>query len=257
MIREVTFPVPKEAWVESGNKLLRTHHFALANRTKKQHKLVASVLGSTFPPVPLHLANGIKNRMVVTLTRICTGSLDSHDNLRTAFKSIVDAIAQWIFRGDHMGRDDDNPMVEWRFQQQQGPAKYKAITIRIEDLYEGRDVRAIKGEPPAVLSAPAAQRPARAARAATAAAQTAIKFKRAWLALPWRQEPGEEGYDVVEATSLSEMLEAPPVIDVIDPRTRRRVSLYRYAHRDPDLGGDVWLYTPVRPVAAPAQQPGR
>lgn len=36
----------------------------------------------------------------ITLTRISPGKLDAHDNLRQAFKHVLDGVCAWIVRGD-------------------------------------------------------------------------------------------------------------------------------------------------------------
>ena len=45
----------------------------------------------------------------VTLTRIAGGTLDDHDNLRAAFKHVVDEIAAWV------GVPDAHPVFSWRY----------------------------------------------------------------------------------------------------------------------------------------------
>jgi hypothetical protein len=72
----------------------------------------------------------IKLPCVVTLTRIAPRTLDAHDNLRSAFKWIVDAVADNLIPGQAAGRADDSTEITWEYKQQRGaPRKY---SVRIE-----------------------------------------------------------------------------------------------------------------------------
>lgn len=72
--------------------------------------------------------------LVVTLTRVAPRQLDSHDNLRAAFKAVVDAVAEYL------GVDDRDPRIEWRYAQAKGPA-----AVRIEFQTNVAAVRAGAG----------------------------------------------------------------------------------------------------------------
>jgi hypothetical protein len=72
----------------------------------------------------------IKLPCVVTLTRIAPRTLDAHDNLRSAFKWLADAIADNLFPGKAPGRADDSQEIIWEYKQERGaPRKY---SVRIE-----------------------------------------------------------------------------------------------------------------------------
>jgi hypothetical protein len=67
----------------------RDHWATKAKRAKKQRATVALVCRSQIgnpPALPL----------VVTLTRISRGTLDAHDNLRSALKACADGVTDWL-----------------------------------------------------------------------------------------------------------------------------------------------------------------
>jgi hypothetical protein len=64
--------------------------------------------------------------LAVTLTRIAPRALDGHDNLRAAFKPIVDGLA------DRLGVKDNDPRVSWHYAQERRGVRDYAITIRVE-----------------------------------------------------------------------------------------------------------------------------
>lgn len=69
----------------------------------------------------------------VTLTRLGGRALDEHDNLRMAFKYIVDEIADFLCPGQKKGRADDDKRIEWCYAQE----KRNILGIRIEIEWEG------------------------------------------------------------------------------------------------------------------------
>lgn len=113
----------------------REHHMARHRRAKAQRAATTLAL-KTFRH---HTAYGVKamlallgeeprlefmpsdRRLVVALTRRSPGTLDQHDNLRAALKSVVDAVASYF------GVDDSNPKLEWRYAQTKGKP-----SVRIE-----------------------------------------------------------------------------------------------------------------------------
>jgi hypothetical protein len=63
--------------------------------------------------VRLHLrGKRISLPCVVTLTRIAPGTLDAHDNLPSALKHVVDAIAT------ELGVPDNDPRITWQYAQE-------------------------------------------------------------------------------------------------------------------------------------------
>lgn len=96
---------------------LREHYMARARRAKAQRDAVGWCLRMTnAPDVPC----------TVKLIRIAPRKLDSHDNLRTAFKPAVDAIAEWLML------DDADPRITWAYGQEKGAPKVYACRIEIE-----------------------------------------------------------------------------------------------------------------------------
>jgi hypothetical protein len=90
----------------------RLHWRALDRLKREQKRLVALALWCVpRPPLPA----------VVTVTRIAPRQLDSHDNLRSAAKYVVDEIARCY------GVDDRSELYQWRYAQERGPA-----AVRIE-----------------------------------------------------------------------------------------------------------------------------
>ena len=62
---------------------------------------------------------------IVLLTRFSAGTLDAHDNLPSAFKHVVDEIADWI------GVDDGSGLVQWRYAQEKCPKGKTWITMEV------------------------------------------------------------------------------------------------------------------------------
>ena len=63
---------------------------------------------------------------VVTLTRCSAGTLDEHDNLRSALKSVVDGIAA------KQGIPDNDPRIEWRYAQEKCKRGTWAVRVCVE-----------------------------------------------------------------------------------------------------------------------------
>jgi hypothetical protein len=79
-------------------------HFRVTAKRKAEHRNLIAMLFKAKPVPALPVT--------VTLTRVSPGKLDEHDNLPSAFKHIVDALAAWL------GLDDSDPRVTWRYAQQ-------------------------------------------------------------------------------------------------------------------------------------------
>lgn len=65
----------------------------------------------------------------VRLTRLSAGSMDEHDNLRSALKPIVDGCA------DRLGVKDNDPRIRWEYAQERVPRG--TYGVRIEVISEG------------------------------------------------------------------------------------------------------------------------
>jgi hypothetical protein len=106
---EIPMPLPSTA-------NLREHPMKRHSRVARQRAVVAMVLRSkwkkTFP-------------CAIKLTRVAPRPLDGHDNLRSALKACVDGIADWL------GVKDNDPRVQWDYDQDRGKPKYQAVRIEL------------------------------------------------------------------------------------------------------------------------------
>lgn len=96
----------------------REHHMVRHRRVKAERKAAGYVLNalhSQLPPLPI----------AVDLTRVSAGVLDSHDNLRMAFKGLVDQVAEAY------GKPDCDPAFTWNYHQRTCKAGEYAAEISI------------------------------------------------------------------------------------------------------------------------------
>ena len=63
--------------------------------------------------------------MKVTITRVAPRPLDSHDNLRSSLKAVVDGISDWL------GVKDNDERIEWAYAQERGAPKTYAVRIEV------------------------------------------------------------------------------------------------------------------------------
>lgn len=91
----------------------KREHWSVRSRRSKAHRLAALA-------VPAHSLP-----CVVTLVRVAPRGLDG-DNLQSGFKALRDGIA------DRLGVKDNDPRVEWRYDQVRGRAKEYAARVNIE-----------------------------------------------------------------------------------------------------------------------------
>ena len=94
----------------------REHFMGRSKRVRRERN--AAFLVTPF----LHLPAAL----VVTLTRISPGHMDSHDNLRGALKAVVDGIA------DKLGIRDNDPRVQWRYAQEACAKRQFGVRIELE-----------------------------------------------------------------------------------------------------------------------------
>lgn len=105
--------------MKTVNELNEHDHWrARAKRAKTQRSWAATFTRS--------FAKGAQLPVIVTLTRISPGELDSHDNLRAAMKHVVDGIAD-VFRVA-----DRDPRITWRYAQRKGERRLYAVDVCIE-----------------------------------------------------------------------------------------------------------------------------
>lgn len=96
----------------------REHHMVRHRRVKAERKAAGYVLNalrSQLPVLPI----------TVDLTRVSAGTLDQHDNLRMAFKGLVDQVAETY------GLPDCDPAFTWAYHQRTGKAGEYAAEISI------------------------------------------------------------------------------------------------------------------------------
>lgn len=118
MTRPIELTIPLK--IESEMNTSSGSRFAKYQRFKKQKQTVAFALS-------LHrqeLADLVLRNIVVTLTRIGPRDLDG-DNLQSGFKGVRDCVA------DALGRNDNDPSIEWLYGQRRGRPREYAFTVTI------------------------------------------------------------------------------------------------------------------------------
>ena len=123
----VTLDIPLAKPLPSGTNL-REHPMARHTRVKRlrhQASLHLRARGAAFLREWRVLSGNVATRLAVTLTRVSPRSLDAHDNLRSAFKGIVDQVA------DEIGLNDRSPRIDWLYAQERGAPGYR---LRLEVL---------------------------------------------------------------------------------------------------------------------------
>ena len=105
----------------------RGHWRALADLKKKQrHRTALYFRTAGAKWLRKWLRAGDSVRISCTLTRISGRTLDAHDNLRSAFKSVVDQIADELAL-----TSDRSPRIDWHYAQERGAPGYR---IQLEVL---------------------------------------------------------------------------------------------------------------------------
>lgn len=257
MIRELLYPQP----IRSANIIVRAHWSNNAGETRTVRDRLSEILKSKYPAARTAL-EGKPNHFRVTLVRLAPRAFDGHDNLRASLKPYVDAIAKWV------GLADNDRIFSWHYAQERPPRpRWTGLRITIEDLEPLPDVRvellSLDEEPAPRPAAPvgtvaltvAQLRERRAKAARGRSTQRVLVFRPAWAALPWRQDPAADDYDVVDIGALAAQLDYPATVAVVDPNGRQ-VTLFRHDHFDDVTRAKVWLYSADRPhVAAAGDEP--
>lgn len=97
-------------------------HWSKLHKLHKQHRTrIAQFFKYQKPDISLPCT--------IKLTRLSPRTLDADDNLRSAFKSIKDYIADHLIPGLAAGRADSDPRIKWDYGQEK--SKQKAIRIEI------------------------------------------------------------------------------------------------------------------------------
>ena len=122
MIFTMTIPV-------RVNANARGHSRALAKRTKNLRAAALLLFRSRWlalrlerPAQSLALNGGFR----ITLTRIAPRELDSHDNLPTAMKPLVDGIADALEL-----KNDRDPRVKWEYAQRRAGVREFAVEVEV------------------------------------------------------------------------------------------------------------------------------
>lgn len=97
---------------------MREHWAPRAKRRRAQRQTTLMVLRAKFAR-PTGLVR-------VALVRVAPRPLDSHDNLHSSLKSVVDGVADWL------GCRDDNARISWAYDQRRGGVREYAVEITIE-----------------------------------------------------------------------------------------------------------------------------
>lgn len=102
---------------------LAEHHFVKRKREKPQLFKILLALKPQTITLPC----------CIVLTRIAPRELDDDDNLRYAFKSHKDKIADILIPGLAPGRADGDKRLQWKYAQEKGKPKEYAMKIQIYD----------------------------------------------------------------------------------------------------------------------------
>ena len=120
-IRSIDFMVP----LRTVSELNRREHWRdTYKRRQDEERLVA-----------VAMQNNLRGRQVempcvVKLTRIAPRRLDSHDNLRSAFKATADLISR------KLGVNDGDGSITWEYDQIAGQPKHYGVKISISSRAE-------------------------------------------------------------------------------------------------------------------------
>lgn len=104
--------------ITTVSTLNRREHWAQAAKRKAQHRQQVRAAISGIPPP--------STPCVVVLTRYSSGTLDEHDNLPSAFKHVVDELADWIGVND-----GDKEKVRWMYAQSKVKRGKTWITVEV------------------------------------------------------------------------------------------------------------------------------
>jgi len=107
---------------------LRKQRFAMRGKVKRQrngtHLMLKTKLTGQLRARLLREGD----RLVITLTRIGPGTLDSEDNLSAGFKAVRDGIA------DALGVNDRHPRLRWFYGQERGGPRVYGARVLFETM---------------------------------------------------------------------------------------------------------------------------
>lgn len=98
-------------------------------KSSKRHKTQKILIKKHLSAISLYKNENI----VIYIWRISSRKLDKEDNLPMSMKWVKDAIADLIYPGQQAGRADDTNMIEWKYGQEKGKVKQKAIRVEVYD----------------------------------------------------------------------------------------------------------------------------
>lgn len=113
----IEFVIPVKTVNESNGS--HGHWSVKAKRRNDQHWATKAAIYAIKKPLP-------SLPVTVYLTRISSGQLDAHDNLRGSLKAIVDEIA------NQYGKSDNDPRFRWEYAQEKCKRGAYGVRVRIE-----------------------------------------------------------------------------------------------------------------------------
>lgn len=264
--------------ITSSNIGLRAHWGLNHKRAQRMRKTIARCLDAFLEHKPAFVP-GL--RVTVRLQRIAPRHFDKFENYPFSMKAFVDEIARWVGLDDKDPRFDAQAVPQEKrggenvvrveiFDQAGGPApELRVFTpeeIDLENELRPLPAPARRGGAEKTASAPVLcktcgteiiwgddatmkDRKAGVCLGSCKPRPAVARPKPAHAALPWEQDPeAPDEWVTRDITSVAKLKDFSREIDVVDPDRRTRV-LVRHDHRDPALGGDVYLYFEVSPPA--------
>ncbi len=112
------------------NANARGHTLALAHKVKIHRnaaRLAVQAAWRIYAQHKLGAASMLMAGLTVTLVRVAPAELDSHDNLRTAMKPVVDGITDALDV-----KNDRDERLTWLYAQRRGAPREYAVEVTVE-----------------------------------------------------------------------------------------------------------------------------
>jgi hypothetical protein len=132
--RELTLQLDGYYLISSANT--PEHFMVKAIRAKNQRQGIHKTLNIC----PVKFTPSLPAQ--ITFCRISCRKLDKDDNLRHAFKNIKDGVSDWFGI-----RDDSDPRLMWKYEQEIGPRGFHAIRIHIKMMKDPTDILKDQADP--------------------------------------------------------------------------------------------------------------
>lgn len=100
-------------------------------RARAQRRATYLWLRHLLPPTPPAMP------VRITVVRVAPRLLDSHDNLASALKHVVDGISDYL-AGGYLQGEDRQPGLTWEYGQQRGKAHEYAVEVIVAPGARGR-----------------------------------------------------------------------------------------------------------------------